>query len=213
MGGIFAVDGKATEVFRTATDLVKLNLLWLLCGIPVVTIGASTTALYSVAIKMVKNEESYVVKDFFSAFRKNLKQATVVWLMICVAAGILFFDFYFSSHAKTDGAALLFVPFAMAAILLVMLLLYVFPVMAVFENRIKKVFKNSLLLALAHLPQTLLVLVISMGPLAMCFLFASELSLMVYMNFVFGIAFFAWINAHVFVRLFHPYMTKENEEV
>lgn len=213
MGGIFSVDGKATAVLQTATDLVKLNLLWLVCCIPLVTIGASTTALYSVAIKMVKNEESYVVKDFFSAFRKNLKQATVVWLMICVAAGILFFDFYFSSHAKTDGAALLFVPFAIAAILLVMLILYVFPVMAVFENSLKKVFKNSLLLALAHLPQTVLVLVIALGPLALCFLFAGELSLMVYINLVFGIAFFTWINSHIFVRLFQPYLTTENEGV
>ena len=61
MEGIFSVDGKAAGAIRTATDLVKLNLVWLLCCIPLVTIGASTTALYSVVIKMVKNEDSYVV--------------------------------------------------------------------------------------------------------------------------------------------------------
>ena len=96
MEGIFSVDGKAAGAIRTATDLVKLNLVWLLCCIPLVTIGASTTALYSVVIKMVKNEDSYVVRSFFSSFRENFKQATAVWLIICMIAAILSFDFFSS---------------------------------------------------------------------------------------------------------------------
>ena len=59
-----------------------LNILMLICCIPIFTIGASVTAMYYVAFKMVKNEEGYITKSFFKAFRENFRQATPVWLVM-----------------------------------------------------------------------------------------------------------------------------------
>lgn len=71
MGGFFSIDGKGFRFLSTMSELVTLNLLWLLCCIPIVTIGASTAALYTITIKMVKNEDSYVIRGFFSSFKQK----------------------------------------------------------------------------------------------------------------------------------------------
>lgn len=209
MEGIFSVDGKAFNFFSRMSDLVILNLLWLVCCIPVVTIGASTTALYAVVIKMVKDEESYVIRSFFSSFRENFKQATVIWGILLAVASLLYFDFYFSSHAPVAGAGLLFIPFAVAAILMVLTSLYVFPIQAVFKNSIKKTLKNSLYMALAHLPFSLLIGLLTTGPCAVLFLLSEKITLAIFVNLVIGIAFFAWANAHIFVKIFDRYMPKQ----
>ena len=71
---------------------IILNLLWFLCSLPLFTIGASTTALYAVMQKLVRNEESGIVSAFFTAFRQNFKQATKIWLVLLAALFFLGFD-------------------------------------------------------------------------------------------------------------------------
>lgn len=69
-------------------DMVCLNVLWLICCIPIITIGASTTALYTIMLKMVKNEEGYIFRSFFKAFKENFKQSTIIWIIL-LALGII----------------------------------------------------------------------------------------------------------------------------
>lgn len=206
MEEIFSVDGKAFRFFGKMSDLVILNLLWLVCSIPVITLGASTTALYSVVIKMVKDEESYIVKSFFSSFRENFKQATVIWGILLAVFSLLYVDFFFSSHTPVTGGELLFIPFAIVAILTVLTSLYVFPMLAVFRNSIKKTLKNSLYMALAHLPFSAFIGLIAAGPGMLLFLLSGKVMLAIFIDLVIGIAFFAWVNAHIFVKLFERYM-------
>ncbi len=206
MGGFFSIDGKGFRFLSTMSELVTLNLLWLLCCIPIVTIGASTAALYTITIKMVKNEDSYVIRGFFSSFKQNFKQATTIWMILLAAAAVLFFDFYFSSYAPVKGAAVLFVPFATAAALLVLVMIYVFPIQAVFKNTVWKTLKNSLYMALAYLPLSILAFVIAMGPLAVLFLFLDHFGSALFFNCVIGVAFFTWTNSHIFVKVFDRYM-------
>ena len=63
-------------------DLICLNVLWLICCIPVITIGASTTALYTVMLRLVRNEEGYIFRGFFKAFKLNFKQSTIIWIIL-----------------------------------------------------------------------------------------------------------------------------------
>ncbi len=211
MEGLFSVDGKGFRFFGIASELVILNLLWLLCCIPVVTAGAATTALYAVAIKIVKNEESYVTRDFFHSFRQNFGQATVMWLLMLSAAAILYFDFYFSAHAPVRGAAVWFIPFAVIAALLLLTMLYAFPIQAVFCNPIRKTLKNALYMALAHLPQSALALMAAAGPVAVILLFRQNRSPAIFFDCVIGVAFFAWLKAHIFVKIFERYMPRQEE--
>ena len=80
MERLFGSDSILFKVLEKIADFVILNLLWAICCIPVVTIGASTTALYYVMLKMVRNEESHVAKMFFKAFKQNLKQGSILSL-------------------------------------------------------------------------------------------------------------------------------------
>ena len=82
---LFSMDGKFLNIFNRITDLVVLNLLWILCCLPIFTIGAATSALYQVTLQMAEDRESYIAQSFFHAFLENFKQATASWL-ICLAA-------------------------------------------------------------------------------------------------------------------------------
>ena len=94
MGHILDYDGKFINFLNKATDTLIATLLWLVCSIPIITIGASTTAFYSVMLKLVKDEESYITKSFFKAFKENFKIATIVWLILGVIGAVLLTSIY-----------------------------------------------------------------------------------------------------------------------
>lgn len=135
-----------------------LNILWLLCSLPVVTIGASTTALFYVTLKMAEDRDEGLTGMFFRAFRQNFVPATKVWLILLAAGGFFAVDGYVLSRIWSDSilwtliAALLIV----AAIVYVIVLLYAFPLLARFENTTFGILKTSLLVGLRYLVCTLL---------------------------------------------------------
>lgn len=206
MERLFAMDGKLFGFFSRMADLVLLNLLWLVCCLPVITIGASTTALYYVEMKMVKDEDSYVVKSFFHSFKENFRQSTAVWLCIMLAGVVLYFDFYYSSHMMTAGAKLMAVPLILAAFLILITSCYVFPVMAYFKNSVKGAVKNSLLMALAHLPYTIVIAVITMGPVLLIVISQNNLLAGTFLDIIIGVSLCAWANVHIFNKLFERYI-------
>ena len=77
-----------------------LNLLWFICCIPIVTAGASTTALYYVTLKMVKDEESGLTRAFFHSFKENFRQGTIIWLILLAAGIVLGIDGYVLYHLR-----------------------------------------------------------------------------------------------------------------
>ena len=144
-----------------------LNLLWFLCSIPIVTLGASTTALYYVACKIAKNEEGAVGQQFFRAFRDNFRQATVIWLPLLGLGIVLGLDIYvlMRLHATATGAmavmwTLLLAIAIAGAIAYTIELMYVFPLIARLENTNLAMVKNSLLIGTHYLNCTLVVFVI-----------------------------------------------------
>lgn len=153
---LFSMDGKFLETFNKITDLVTLNILWLLCCIPIITIGASTSALYQVTLQIAENRDSYITKEFFKAFRENFRQATIVWLAVIVTGFVLLSDMFIISHFFTgsDMSVILGLIF-MILILLFAGSMYFFPVIAYFRNSTKKIFSNSFRLAFSNLRTTL----------------------------------------------------------
>lgn len=130
-----------------------LNLLWLICCIPIVTAGASTTALFYVTLKMADNEEGNITQQFFRAFRENFRQATKVWLILLAVGLALIFDGYIFYHMRfenafwTIGTAIFLVAVAAYAIIL----MYIFPLMARFENTVRAMFLNSIMIGMRFL--------------------------------------------------------------
>ena len=97
MFSMFSPDSKIMQVLARLSDLVILNFLYLITCIPVFTIGAANTALYSVCFRMLR-EEGGVVKPYFRAFRDNFRQGTGIWLILLLfsAIGILNLNRYYT---------------------------------------------------------------------------------------------------------------------
>ena len=175
---LFSVDGKFLSGFNKVTDLVTLNLLWLLCCIPIVTIGASTSALYQVSIQIVEDRDSYIARSFFQAFRENFKQATIVWLCTLIVGAILISDMFIVSHFFASSG----ISFILGLLFVICLLLfagslYFFPVIAYFRNSTKKIFTNSFRLAFGRLGTTLQLFLIGLIPMIVLALFRDKIIL------------------------------------
>ena len=92
MGRLFSLDSPLFSFLSKVADLIILNILVMICCIPIVTVGASLTALHYVVLKMVRNEDSYIVRSYFKPFKQNFRQATVIWLIMLLIFAVLLGD-------------------------------------------------------------------------------------------------------------------------
>ena len=116
---MFSIEGKFFGALTRFSDLVILNILFLICCVPVITIGASITALYSVTNKMAEDKENYIVKSFFRAFKENLRQSTIMWLILLIPEVIISIDLYIGNFIAIGLPQTLFKGFMLLAMLLV----------------------------------------------------------------------------------------------
>ena len=131
-------------------DLMILNFLFLLTSVPLVTLGASLTALNFSAMKMASGSDSSVIRDYFRSFKQNLLQATAIWLLLALFSLLLWYDLR-SVWGQTDPLhTAVKVLSLIACVALVMILLYVFPLLARFNNTVRGTLKNAVALGLRH---------------------------------------------------------------
>ncbi len=153
MNRLLNPDGPVMAFITKIVYCVYLNILWFLCSLPIVTAGASTTALFYVTLKMVHNEEGSLTKSFFRAFKENFRQSTIVWLILLVLGiflavdGYVFYHMRFDSVIWTLGAAV----FALVLAAYAIILMYIFPLMSRFDNTIFAMFRNSLMIGMRFL--------------------------------------------------------------
>ena len=75
-------------------DLILAGLYWLICSLPVITVGAASTALYYAVVKCVRHERGRLTGVFFAAFRRELRQSTLVWLIYLGYTAVIALDAY-----------------------------------------------------------------------------------------------------------------------
>lgn len=162
MRNLFDIDGPAMRFVTKLAYSAYLNILWFICCLPVITVGASTTALFYVSLKIAKDEEGSLTKAFFRSFKENFRQSTVIWLILLVVGVFLGVDGYVFYHMRFDnvlwtlGAAVFIVALAAYAIIL----MYIFPLQARFDNTVRAMFKNSLMIGMRFLLCTVLMALI-----------------------------------------------------
>lgn len=157
MSKLFRMDSPLMRFLTKIADLMVLNILFCVTSIPLITIGASWTALYSVTLKMVRDEEGSVSRSYFHSFRQNFKQATLLWLGVLVVLALLVLDIrVLNGMAGGTAPGLLRVGVEILALLGIMVLQYLFPSLARFEASLADTLKNACIMALAHLPKTAL---------------------------------------------------------
>ncbi len=162
MNNLFNLDGPVLQFINKIVYSVYLNILWFICCIPIVTAGASTTALFYVTLKMSKNEEGNITKAFFHSFKENLRQGTVVWLILLAFGIILGIDGYVLYHMRFENVfwTLCTAVFCVAAAAYAIILMYIFPLLARFDNTVAAMFKNALFIGVRFLFCTVLMAVI-----------------------------------------------------
>lgn len=156
---LFQVDGPVYRFFARMWDMIKLNFLWLLCSLPVVTIGASTVAAYTVTLKMLNDQEGYIGKEFFKAFRGNLKNGIPLGLVTLVAAYAVYLDFQIF-HAVKEPPLIILIMGIIAVFVFLLGLIYAFPLSARYENTLVCTLKNSWEISLRYFGRTVLLFVV-----------------------------------------------------
>ena len=167
---MFGSENPIASFLGKITDIVILNILFILVSLPIFTIGAAWTALYYVLVKMVKNEESYVIRDFFKAFKQNFRQGTVLWLVnIIVVAlyGVLLMSITGGSLANVSDTG--FALMVVGAIVILAVMSYQYPMLSHYENTVPATIRNSILLSIVNLPCTAVFVILLVLPVAVLF--------------------------------------------
>lgn len=213
MKHFFSMDNKFFSIMTRIADLLILNFLFLICSMPIITIGASATALYSITLKMTTNDETYMFKGFIKAFKDNFKSSTTVWLIFSAIGLVISIDFFFTDgFISMEISSILRIVFTGLLIIVFIMISYVFPLVAKFYNTAGNYIKNSFLMALCHLPQTLGIFVVNALPIA-CFLVGSYLLAFGTIFYLFiGFSLSAFINSFLFNKVFVHYIIETQPE-
>lgn len=155
-------DGPLIRYLVKAADMITLNFLWILFSLPVVTFGASTAAAHYVALKLVRDEGTSVVSMFIHAFRRNLLQGCMAGILFLAAGSILGIDLWLVFTGKIHVSSLASLLFTVLLWLLsffyLMISVYVWALMARFENTIRQTVLNACILSVANIKSTLMMI-------------------------------------------------------
>lgn len=191
-------------------DIIVCNLLFILCSIPVVTIGPALTALYHCMLRSVKGNLNGAARTFFRAFKENFFQSLISWLLFLFLLIICLINLDFLSSKNTDISKTLLYLSGVVTVFLVIGGLYIFPVIAAFSNSLKNLVKNSYIFAFMHFPSTILLAVITFIPMFMTYQDLTLLPLYACCWFFFGFGLTALINSHILYRFFKKYLEVPN---
>lgn len=145
-------------------DLIFLNLVFLITCIPIVTIGDAMISIYSISLKMARGEEGYVIRGYLKAFKENLKQGLIVGIVLEIILSILGLDawfLYYSTESYRDAGLMVTVA---ALVFVIMVMQFLFPLLARYENSISNSIRNAILLSISKLPYTIALIVIGAIP-------------------------------------------------
>lgn len=208
MQSLFSLDSPIMRCMSRLADLVILNLLFLLTSLPIVTIGPSLAALYTVLFRLGTPREQGVFLPYFRAFGENFKQGLVLWLVLLGAVVVTFVDILLLYSLSSPLRYL----YILAGALLVLLLLmgsYVFPLISQFRAKNVATLKNALALSIAYLPRSLAIVMLHLLPLGLL-LFVPYLFLQVgfvWIFFYFSAA--AYLSRLLLQKVFRPYLPEE----
>jgi uncharacterized membrane protein YesL len=142
--------------FHDLFDLMVVNCLWLLCSLPVFTVGPATCGLYAVTLKLVREESVHPVKDFFRGLKENLKSGFLLWLMAILLAVAVAGDVWLALQLSGGLRTLYMVVAVMVGAILMILITYTFALQAMFENPLKAQIANAFKLSAVAPGKTIL---------------------------------------------------------
>ena len=212
MGKFFRFDGKLGRFLTCCADLICLNLLTIICSIPVFTVGVSLSAMYYVLYKMRQDAGGGILKSFFHAFRENFKQGAVLSLASLLFFAILAADYALASRSESSVFRMVLYVLPVVLILGCAVLSWVFPLLSRYRNTEIGIVKCAFAISLSYPGKTLLMMVINLIPIAA--LFASGKLLAAFA--IFGLSLPGYINCGIikkpFERMETPAQTDDSDK-
>ncbi|MCI9314300.1 MAG: DUF624 domain-containing protein [Lachnospiraceae bacterium] len=190
------------------TDLILLNILWIICCLPVITAGAATSAAYYVSITSIRCGDGYVIRRFFNGFKSSFRQITPVWLGLLAAGFILLADVFFWNRMGGGTGKIMLAVSVAIAFLLWTWSMWIFPVFAKFTGKRRELLKNAAAFAVGYLPYTVIVLVIT-GAVV----YANLVSLVANSIMLFiGFALLTYVKSFFFYRVFMNHIDEKYDD-
>ena len=213
LASFFNLDNPVFKFLSKVVDLAALNLLFVFSCLPLFTIGAALTSLQYVMITGWDTQDSHLIKMYTTSIKQNFKQSTILWLVMLVIGVFLGFTAWMIyQQSKVDDGILFMifiVIFVVLAIIYACIFTYVWPLLAKFENNTKTTVKNALLLAVSHLPHTLILWVV----FGVAAYFIYRIELVRDFAYVILCSVVAYIQSFVFRRVFAPFLEEKQGSI
>lgn len=212
MGKLWSADNPLTKMINAVSNLIVLNFWWVVCSLPVITMGAATTAAYTVLFAHRQGEYDDVMRPFLRAFKENFKRSTLAWLPILLVIAVLVVDVLVVSlqpQMQLDNLAPVII---IAAVVIGVIVTYLFPQLALFENKIGRMLRNALNLTMLRPLRTLLMLVLNLIPWVM--MLAAPYVFVVLLPFwgLLGFSLIGYYCAWILTGIFKKYMPQPQSQ-
>lgn len=200
--GFLRIDSLFMKYLGRLTDIIILGFWSIICCLPIFTIGTSISATYSVTLKMVRDEECYITKDFFKGFKSNFKNSTIVWVCFTLIGVIFYLNFQ-----VMNGLTMKFETICRSILIVITVYLffisgYLFPLIARFENTMKQTLKNAIIMSLLNLPKSIVILIINMSPIIVLYYYPKAFPFII----LFSISGVCYLNSMMLRTIFDKYL-------
>lgn len=213
MGNIFRFGSPVVLFLEKIGKLLFLNLIWLVCLIPVVTFGPATTAMNYVVLKLARDDDVSVAKDFFHSFKVNMKQGIVLTLLTFLGAALLYVEFVCCSIMEGTIRTVLIIVFVVLALVYIAVFAYTFALQAQFDNTVRQTMKNGFLLSIRNFGCTVRILLLLSVPIVIGLLFP-EFQMRTLPLWIFlAPAIIAWLCAKQLNQVFLPYIRSDENDL
>ncbi len=200
------------QFLSKAADFMLISLMFVIFSLPVLTIGPSATAMYSVFIKRANGYEGSVISAFWKAFCENFKNAVIAELLLLpmlLVSGLLIYWVYLGA---ADNSLIMMIVCFLPGVLMLFALNYVFPLIAQFENTPQHTVKNAFILSIGHLPTSAAVTIINLVPMILAYVnIESFLKILPYFTLL-GFGLTGWIDEKLLRRVFRQFFPKVQKE-
>ena len=207
---LFRWDSPFMQKLALGSNLILLNILWIICSLPIVTMGAATAALYHTVFQYQTNGEDAVLRPFFKGFVQNFKQATLLWLPIMAGMGLMIFNLLYLF--MYGGSTILWVVIIFVTVLLMLAQAQMLPMLARFNMTNRAILQSSAILTLMHFLSCILMTALNAVPIVAFFvdvyLFMRLSPLWVGIWF----ALVAYLNGRTLLKIWKKHMPEEKTE-
>ena len=195
---LFDLDSKFMHYANKFADLMGLNLLTLICCLPIVTIGASLTAMHRVLLAIYRDEEGYIMKTFFKSFKENFKQATIIWLIYLVMIAFIVTDLWLVYKGGLEMHSFIKYALGFVALLIAFSFMWVFVLQSRYENKVFHTIRNAIVIGCSHFFYSIMMIILSAIPLVLLLVWEMAVPFV----FVFGFTMPGLLHAMLYSRVF-----------